>query len=108
MFKVVSNNITITRGDSGTLNIRIEDPAGNDYIMREGDKAVLTVKRSTADKDALFQLPIVDGVAKIRPENTNTLDYGTYVYDCQLTTADGDVYTFISPHQFKVAEEVTF
>lgn len=41
MFKVVSNNITITRGDSGTLNIRIEDPAGNDYIMKDGNKAVL-------------------------------------------------------------------
>ena len=30
------------------------------------------------------------------------------VYDCQLTTSDGRVCTFITPHIFKVLEEVTF
>lgn len=108
MFKVVSNNITITRGDTGTLKVNIEAPDGTDYEMQEGDTAVLTVKQSTADKTPLFQLPIVDGIAKIKPSDTEALDYGSYVYDCQLTTAAGDVYTFVSPHVFKIAEEVTF
>lgn len=108
MLKVSNNNITITRGDSGVIMIHINGPDGTEYKMAEGDKAVLTVKKTTTAAKALITLDITDGMAKFKPSDTAGLDYGNYVYDCQLSTASGDVYTFITPHTFRIAEEVTF
>nr|DAG49968.1 MAG TPA: hypothetical protein [Bacteriophage sp.] len=108
MFKVKNNNITITRGDTGVFRVAVTDEAGAPYKLQDGDKIVMTVKTSTTDKAALISVDVVDGVAKITPAMTSDLEYGTYYYDCQLTTAAGDVVTFITPHLFTVAEEVTF
>ena len=40
---------------------------------------------------------------KLNPEDTEGMDFGTYYYDVQLTTAGGDVDTYI-PETGKVAE----
>ena len=108
MFRVTeSGRILLTRGDTAYINVVVADDAG-DYTPQDGDQIKLTVKRSTADKDTLIQKTVSDGVVKIEPKDTETLDYGTYVYDCQLTTAAGDVYTFIPPTDFVLQEEVTY
>ena len=39
-------------------------------------------------------------------EDTKNLDFGTYVYDLQITFADGTVDTFISKSILKLEEEV--
>lgn len=104
MFRVTeSGRILLTRGDTAYINVVTDD-----YTPQDGDQIKLTVKRSTADKDTLIQKMVSDGVVKIEPKDTETLDYGTYVYDCQLTTAAGDVYTFIPPTDFVLQEEVTY
>ena len=104
MFRVTeSGRILLTRGDTAYINVVTDD-----YTPQDGDQIKLTVKRSTADKDTLIQKTVLDGVCKIEPKDTETLDYGTYVYDCQLTTAAGDVYTFIPPTDFVLQEEVTY
>ncbi|WP_278502845.1 hypothetical protein [Mitsuokella multacida] len=104
MFRVTeSGRILLTRGDTAYINVVTDD-----YTPQDGDQIKLTVKRSTADKDTLIQKTVSDGVVKIEPKDTETLDYGTYVYDCQLTTAAGDVYTFIPPTDFVLQEEVTY
>ena len=43
----------------------------------------------------------------IRPEDTKELSFGKYLYDIQLTTADGDIYTVIPPTTFEILKEVT-
>lgn len=104
MFRVTeSGRILLTRGDTAYINVVTDD-----YTPQDGDQIKLTVKRSTADKDTLIQKTVSDGVVKIEPKDTEALDYGTYVYDCQLTTAAGDVYTFIPPTDFVLQEEVTY
>lgn len=104
MFRVTeSGRILLTRGDTAYINVVTDD-----YTPQDGDQITLTVKRSTADKDAIIQKTVSDGSVKIEPKDTETLDYGTYVYDCQLTTAAGDVYTFIPPTDFVLQEEVTY
>lgn len=104
MFRVTeSGRILLTRGDTAYINVVTDD-----YTPQDGDQIKLTVKRSTAEKDTLIQKTVSDGVVKIEPKDTETLDYGTYVYDCQLTTAAGDVYTFIPPTDFVLQEEVTY
>ena len=43
----------------------------------------------------------------IEPEDTKFLSFGKYLYDVELTTASGDVYTVIVPTTFEVLKEVT-
>lgn len=109
MFRVTSDDkIIITRGDSAKIRVSITDNDGNIYTPTADDKVVLTVKKTTGDKEPLITKTLVDGFIKLKPEDTEKLEYGSYVYDCQITTGSGDVYTFITPHPFVVAEEVTF
>ena len=50
----------------------------------------------------------MDGKIKINPEETSSLEYGTYFYDVQLRKGDGTVATVITPSPFILSEEVTF
>lgn len=54
----------------------------------------------------LKQIPIDSMTLRIDPEDTKNLNFGTYVYDVELTTKDGIVDTFITPSSFKITEEV--
>ena len=47
MYKVVNNEIFITRGDSAILSLTIDKPDGTPYTLQEGDVLDFTVKAST-------------------------------------------------------------
>ena len=102
------NDIEITRGDTLRLTISIKDEENNDYQIQSGDKVVFTVKKNTNTKGILIQKELVSEKILISPEDTDALPYGNYVYDVQLTQANGDVTTIIKPSKFVVTEEVTF
>ena len=102
------NSLIITRGDTGILNLDLKQHNGEQYTVAEGDNCVLTVKRSVNNAEVLFQKELTDGQFIIEPSDTENLDYGTYKYDVQLTTADGKVDTVITPADFKVETEVTW
>lgn len=108
MVNVNNNNIYITRGDSADIEISITESTGEEYTLQDGDTITFTVKKSTRATDAVISKQITDWYVHLAPVDTANLDYGVYVYDCQLTTSDGRVCTFITPHIFKVLEEVTF
>lgn len=108
MFKIVGNKIYLTRGDSAFIDIQIKNADGTDYQWTPGDQLLMTVKESTSSKEILFQHSLVDGTIEINPEDTENLEYGDYVYDCQLRTSGGVTQTFITPSLFRVLEEVTF
>ena len=42
----------------------------------------------------------------LQPSDTKNLPFGNYVYDIELTTADGFVDTFIGPATFTLTGEV--
>lgn len=108
MQKIRRNNIYLTRGDTLFFNVQAMTTTGKQYQLQPGDQIVFTVKKSTSDDDdVLIQRSTTDGNIYVNPYETKQLDYGEYVYDCQLITADGFVNTFITPHAFYVQEEVT-
>lgn len=107
MLKVVNNTVTATRGDSVYLNIKLTKN-GEDYEMAEGDTLTLTIKKTTSSKKALISKTFEDLTVKIESGDTDSLEYGTYYYDVQLTSANGDIDTVIPPTKFVIAEEVTF
>ena len=78
---------------------------------------VLTVDKDntihlTRGDTARFSLGrIVNTVTKTNytptAEDTKAMAFGKYVYDIQLTMADGDVYTIVPPATFDLLKEVT-
>lgn len=110
MLYIESNNvIRLTRGDTAKLTVPIENDLDNSsYVMDEQDTLTFTIKKSVKDNDNLVQ-KVVTGSNNfhIKPEDTNSLPFGKYVYDVQLTTAGGDVYTVIEPTSFEILSEVT-
>ena len=108
MFKCVDNKIQITRGDSAIFSLAITKESGEAVTLAGGDKVLFTVKRTTRDKEVLIQKDITGGFLVLLPSDTAELPYGFYVYDVQLTYADGEVDTIIPPNLFSVCEEVTF
>lgn len=108
MLTCINNNISLTRGDSAIFALTVKKADGEPYEIGKGDTVIFTVKKSTFDKDIITQKTVVNGVITINPDDTKSLEYGTYYYDVELTQADGFVSTVISPHKFIVEQEVTY
>ena len=108
-FKVTSNNtIYLTRGDTFKATISISNPDGTPYEPIEGDEVRFALKKDISDTLCLIRkdIPIDTLLLEIEPMDTQYLEFGNYVYDIQLTKANGDVDTFITASKFKITKEV--
>ncbi len=102
------NDIELTRGDTLHLEIEITNQDGEKYELNIGDKLEFTLKRNTTTEEIIFKKQLSSNQFTISHEETKKMNYGTYVYDVQLTQENGDVTTIIKPSKFKVTEEVNF
>lgn len=110
MLTTNGTNITITRGDSAYINVVVTDSEGHDYVVGPNDVVRAQVRQDATSSNILFEtiIPSDTMVWHIKPEDTEGANMGrTYVYDVQLETADGDVFTFIPLSNFTVSKEVT-
>lgn len=107
-FSIKKNKITLTRGDTLKTTIAIKDKDGTPYIPSEGDTILFAVKKSIEDIEPIFSvdIPWDTLLLHIKPEHTKGMDYGTYVYDCSITMANGDIHTFITYTDFILTGEV--
>lgn len=111
--RVNGTALTMIRGDSEALTVKVTDVQGAPVPLASGDIVYFTVKTDTYTEATLIQKVITEfdgGIAHIdiRPEDTKVLSYGGYVYDVQVTFADGTVKTVIPSSPFTVAGEVTY
>ena len=110
MYTVKKTSITLTRGDTFKAQISITDKEGNPYELQEGDSVRFAMKKSfeDADEDVLIvkQIPTDTLILTLNPEDTKNLPFGSYVYDIQLTSAAGEVDTFITKASLTLTEEV--
>lgn len=102
------NDIEIIRGDTARFEVEILDQKGDPYALQSGDQLVFTVKKNTSTSLIILQKNIVGKTFTISHEDTANLDYGKYVYDIQLTQANGDVTTVIQPSPFEILPEVNY
>ena len=107
-FKVKNNTIYLTRGDTFKAQVTISNPDGSVYTPVEGDTIRFALKENVEDEECLIlrDIPIDTMLLVINPEDTKGLEFGSYVYDVQLTKANGDVDTFITASKFKITAEV--
>lgn len=103
-----TNRISLTRGDTFKAKVSITDSKGAAYVPNEGDKIRFAMKKDYDDKEPLLliNIPIDTMILVITPEDTKSLEFGKYVYDVELTKANGDVDTFITKARIDLTEEV--
>ena len=106
----MSSNLTVTRGDTLSLVIGINNADGTKYELQEGDILTFSVKKTTKiDAPILIQKTMnlqTGTICELTPDDTN-LPYGKYKYDVELRQASGTVVTIIKPSTLVITEEVT-
>lgn len=109
-------NITITKGDSGYLEIVPTDKEGAPLELVDGD--VVHAQVRDQDDQLLFEADISKETAEdgtdvyvwhIHPSDTKNAEIGTYVWDAQIEYGgeDEDVTTFIGLSDFNIIKEST-
>lgn len=104
---ITGTNISMTRGDSESITVTCSEP------FAAGDRLYMTV-REDAESDIQFQKIVTEfdekgaAVIPIQHDDTEGMDFGDYVYDIQLTRADGTVRTLVKPARFTLTEEITY
>ena len=104
------NTIHLTRGDTARFSIGqiVNTITNTNYTPTAEDTVTMTIKKTVLQADPFVQIIVPGGeVLHIKPEDTKAMAFGKYVYDVQLTMADGDVYTIIPPTTFELLKEVT-
>ena len=107
MISIDESNITITKGDTLLVTIDIERN-GSPYMPQEGDKVRFAMKNAYTDEECMLNIdiPIDTLLLNVPADTMKTIPVNKkgYVYDVQLTTADGIVDTFISGKVYVTAE----
>lgn len=108
MITFEDGNISLTRGDTAYISLALVDN-GEPFKWKDGDTVTLTVKRTYEDiEDYLFQKIVAGGdTIVIEPIDTKQYEYGRYIYDVQVNTAIGEVFTVVGPATFKLTKEAT-
>lgn len=109
------NKITMTRGDTLRVTVGMFRD-GEEYTPSVGDTLRFALKTpkfkdnggNYKDDEPLIlkDIPISTRLLSLDPEDTKSLKFGKYVYDIQITFADGTVDTFITTEDFKLTPEV--
>lgn len=114
------STIYLTRGDTARIEINIWQGQGEDarpYEMQDGDSLRFALKtaeyvgvryRELKNTEPLIIKDInpETKILELDPEDTKSLGFGDYLYDIELTMADGTVDTFIADADFVLTTEV--
>jgi hypothetical protein len=108
MVNIQGSTITLTRGDTLRVSLELTDHTGNIYTPNEGDHIRFAMKRKYNDAEPLILKTIPNDtlILEIEPQETKSLPCVEYVYDIEMTYANGDVDTFINKAKLQLTEEV--
>lgn len=92
-----TKQITLIRGDTLKMQVNIlidKQP----YTPATGDVVRFAMKQSMSSSKVLIhkEIPIDTLILHLEPSDTKRLAFGDYVYDIEITFANGDVDTFIT------------
>jgi len=93
---VAGNHIEVVKGKGITVPIVLTYRDGSDYLYTDGTVIRFAVMRSyTHTSPVLVKFISNDLKLEIKPEETEALSAGTYIYALQVTYPDGNVDTAI-------------
>ena len=104
---ISGTTITMIRGDDESITINI------DPHLEVGDSIILTIRQSPEDiiqfqKSVTAEDEATSLSLAINHSDTEQMEFGRYVYDVQLTRANGRIATLIPKSRFVLKEEVTY
>lgn len=110
-YRIDGTTIYLTRGDTFEAKVEArlpDDEGGAAYAPAVGDAIRFALKADYMDEKPLVvkDIPSDTMLLVLEPEDTKTLPFGKYVYDIQITYADGKVDTFITKGRLRLTEEV--
>jgi len=111
---IVGTNISMVRGDTESLTVKISDESGTQIDFVSGDTVYFTVREAIGDTATILQKVITsfnlegEAIVQIDPDDTDDLFFKTYVYDIQWTKANGQVKTIVPASDFEILAEVTY
>jgi hypothetical protein len=109
----MADNLTVVRGDTPTIRV---GPVTRDDVEVDltGASATMTVRRSVGattefTQSATFDLDDAYILVELDAADTSGMTPGAYIYDVQLTEADGTITTFPTRGygKFKLVPDVT-
>lgn len=108
MYKITGTTIEMTRGDTLRVEVVMKQPDDTEYTPAAGDVVRFAMKRWYTDAEALITKTLDNEtrILELLPEDTKSLPFGKYVYDIEITYADGVVDTFIAKAALVLSEEV--
>ena len=108
MQSINGKKITLTKGDTFKAIVTMVDPTGQEYTPQSGDVVRFAMKQDYSDPSVLVEKTIPNDslLLTLDSEDTHSLEAGGYVYDIQITYANGDVDTFIDRGILMLTEEV--
>ena len=115
MYSVNGTTIEMTRGDTVIIIVSMKRGTQT-YTPQEGDSIRFALKRAVFTRDGsayidpepliLKSIPNDTLELRLNPEDTKGLGFGEYVYDIEITFANGNVDTFIANASFLLEPEV--
>ena len=109
MLTIKGKRIRLTRGDTAKISFELFDEDGNEYVPQAGDEMRFAMKKYYTDDEPVVEIDIdmETMTLTIEPSDTDGLDMPfTYVYDIQVTLADGTVDTVVPNGTLELLEEV--
>lgn len=105
LFIDTDDNITLTRGDTATLDVSITNSDGTPYTMTGADKILFSIKRIYTQPDVLVEKESATPSISLSSADTDSLSFGVYHYDIVLFH-DDKIDTIIADKTFVVGNEV--
>lgn len=113
----MANELTMTRGDTLLIAVDVLDENGDAYNPAVDDEIILTIREWNDEGTIALQkdqddadVDVVAGgwTIEIEPADTADWEYIPYVYDIEVTLADGYKQTIIPYATFTLTREVTY
>lgn len=94
MFFTENNIITITKGDSGCVNLKFKNKDGSEYVPTEADEIVFSVKKK---KESFSDIVLEKRGCEIFFDASDTakIPSGEYFYDVLIKRGTNERYTAI-------------
>lgn len=107
--EISGSTIKMTRGDTLRAVLTLKDQEGNIYTPLENDVIRFAMKKDYDDPEPTLLKVIPHDTMElvIDPIDTKNLPQpSSWVYDMEITYANGDVETFIKEATLKITKEV--
>ena len=107
--EISGSTIKMTRGDTLRVVLTLKDKEGNVYTPLENDVIRFAMKKNYDDPEPLLLKIIPHDTMELvlDPIDTKNLPQpSSWVYDMEITYANGDVETFIQEATLKITKEV--